>query len=140
MITVEAARPADLVLSDVLALYDSVGWMSYTRNPGLLQAALRGSSTVVHARDGGQLVGLARVVSDNASICYLQDILVHPAHQGQGIGRALARTALGPYGHIRQKVLLTDGEAQQKAFYEPLGYVETSDYTGGVLHAFVRFD
>ncbi|MHA7262122.1 GNAT family N-acetyltransferase [Arthrobacter sp. TMN-37] len=117
-----------------------MGWTAYTRKPETLRAALLGSSTVVHARDGTELIGLARVVSDNASISYLQDLLVHPAHQGKGIGRRLAEAALGPYAHVRQKVLLTDGEPGRKAFYESLGYVWTTEYAGGVLRAFVRFD
>ncbi|MDN4644772.1 hypothetical protein [Arthrobacter sp. PsM3] len=60
--------------AEVLALYESVGRTAYTREPEVLAAALRGSSFVVTARsaDGG-LVGLARAISDDATICYLQD-------------------------------------------------------------------
>ena len=48
--------------------------------------------------------------------------------------------ALDRYPHVRQKVLLTDDEPKQKAFYESLGYQETSDFRGGAVRAFVRFD
>jgi len=88
------------------------------------------------ARDGQVLVGLARVVSDKATICYLQDVLVHPDHQREGVGRQLVELALKPYAHVRQKVLLTDDEPGQKAFYESLGYAQVE----GVLRAFARFD
>jgi GNAT superfamily N-acetyltransferase len=117
-----------------------VGWSAYTDDPETLRAALEGSSIVVAARDGGTLVGLARVISDSASICYLQDILVHPAHHRTGMGRALVAEALAPYAHVRQKVLLTDDEPHQKAFYESLGYTWTSEFRGGAVRAFVRFD
>jgi len=128
-------------LAEVLALYDAVGWSVYTRRPEVLAAALAGSSLVVTARDaGGRLLGVARVVTDGATVCYLQDVLVHPDAQRRGIGRALVLAALEPYATVRQKVLLTDDEPGQRAFYSSLGYAETRDVAGGTLRAFVRFD
>ena len=60
--------------------------------------------------------------------------------QRTGLGRRLVEAALEPYAAVRQKVLLTDDEPGQKAFYESLGYAETSGYGDGTLRAFVRFD
>ena len=86
------------------------------------------------------LIGLARVVSDGATICYLQDVLVNPSHQGHGVGRALVQATLEPYANVRQKVLLTDDEPAQRRFYESLGYSEATVAPGGPLRAFVRLD
>ncbi|WP_051275902.1 GNAT family N-acetyltransferase [Marmoricola sp. URHB0036] len=124
----------------LLGLYDAVGWSSYTRSPQVLEAAVAGSSYVVTARRDGGLVGLARAVSDDATICYLQDVLVLPMEQRTGVGRALVGAVLDRYRSVRQKVLLTDDEPAQRAFYESLGYAEIGDYVGGTLRAFVRFD
>ncbi|MFC3299322.1 GNAT family N-acetyltransferase [Arthrobacter agilis] len=140
MTTIGVVKAEDLPLSEVLALYGAVEWLAYTKDPDNLQRALEGSSTLVAAHDGKTLVGLARVVSDGASICYLQDILVRPTHHRRGIGRALAERALEQYPHVRQKVLITDDEPQQKAFYEALGYTQTEEFQGGSVRAFVRFD
>lgn len=140
MAVVRTVDVAGLDLDEVCNLYNSVGWSAYTDNPAVLEAALAGSSLIVEARLGTELVGLARVISDGASICYLQDILVHPDHQRDGIGRALAAETLARYAHVRQKVLLTDNQPGQKAFYESLGYRETADFRNGSLRAFVRFD
>lgn len=125
---------------ELVALYGSVGWSAYVREPDLLEAATAGSSYAVGARRGGRLVGLARVISDGATICYLQDVLVHPSEQRAGLGRALVEAVLAPYAGVRQKVLLTDDEPGQRAFYESLGYAEIRDYGEGTLRAFVRFD
>ena len=38
---------------------------------------------------------------------------------------------------MRQKVLLTDDEPGQRAFYESLGYSEVSDFGAGRLRALV---
>ena len=85
-------------------------------------------------------MGLARVISDGASVCYLQDVLVHPDEQRNGTGRQLVLAALEPYAGVRQKVLLTDDEPGQRAFYESLGYTEVHEHADGSLRAFVRFD
>lgn len=142
MPTLEYANGSDLPLDAVVRLYDSVGWSAYTEDPGNLAAALAGSTLLAVARDGADLVGLARVISDGHSICYLQDVLVDPRFQRTGLGRSLVEFVLAPYAHVRQKVLLTDTEPGQKAFYESLGYQQAgaNDDGGLPLRAFVRFD
>jgi GNAT superfamily N-acetyltransferase len=130
----------DIPLAELLELYGAVGWTSYTASPELLAAGVAGSSYVVTARSAGRLVGLARAVSDDATICYLQDVLVHPDAQRRGIGGALVRAVLDRYRSVRQKVLLTDDEPAQRAFYEVLGYAEIRDFGPGTLRSFVRFD
>lgn len=133
---------ADRGVSDAeaLALYESVGWSAYTRDPELLVRAIRNSSFVVTARNaGGELVGLARAVSDDATICYLQDILVDPAFQGSGVGRALLEAVQTRFGHVRQTVLLTDNEPGQRAFYQALGFTEGGDFSPEPLRAFALF-
>ena len=134
------AAAGQLPPAEVLDLYDSVGWSAYTANPGTLLQALAGSATVAVAHSDGKLVGLARVISDGATICYLQDILVHPTHRRSGVGKELAALVLAPYDGVRQKVLLTDNEPGQRSFYEELGFVRSTEFPGAPLNAFVRFD
>ncbi|MEO9139506.1 MAG: GNAT family N-acetyltransferase [Jatrophihabitans sp.] len=137
---VSSVDPAGLALDDVVELYRSVGWSVYADHPGELHAALQGSARVVVARIQERLVGLARVISDGATICYLQDVLVHPDVCRNGVGRELVLAALEPYASVRQKVLLTDDEPSQQAFYESLGYAQVREFGDGSLRAFVRFD
>lgn len=140
MIEYSYAAAGELTVSDVVDLYSSVGWTAYTDDPQTLLQALSGSSTVAVAREEGRLIGLARVISDGHTICYLQDILVHPRFQRSGIGGALVSAALRPYPAVRQKVLLTDDESGQKAFYEALGFTQSTAFPAGPMNAFVRFD
>jgi GNAT superfamily N-acetyltransferase len=125
---------------ELVALYRAVGWTTYADDPETLVRAVAGSSCVVTARHQGALVGLARAVSDDATICYLQDILVAPDAQRAGVGSRLAGELLRRYATVRQKVLLTDDEPGQRAFYESLGYTEIRDFSQAQLRAFVRFD
>ncbi|WP_242862945.1 GNAT family N-acetyltransferase [Curtobacterium luteum] len=122
---------------ELLDLYGAVGWTAYTRDPDVLVAAITGSHAVITARDAGRLVGLARTVSDGATIVYVQDVLVHPEHQRTGVGRALLDEVLRRYERVRQTVLLTDAEPGQRAFYESLGFVEAHDVSPGTLRSFV---
>lgn len=85
------------------------------------------------------LVGLARVVGDGLTIAYLQDILVAPKHQRLGIGRELFRRVFAPFDDVRQKVLITDSEPGQLAFYASMGFIEIRDLSHPT-RTFVKFD
>ncbi|CAM3068996.1 GNAT family N-acetyltransferase [Saccharomonospora xinjiangensis] len=73
-----------------------------------------------------------------ASIGYVQDVLVHPDCQRHGVGRTLVTTLLDLYLGVRQRVLLTDAEPGQRAFYESLGFTEIHDMRPP-LRSFVSF-
>lgn len=125
--------------AELVSLYASVGWSSYTRDPEALEKAVCNSSFVVCARsDTGELLGLARAVSDHVSICYVQDILVRPDVHRQGVGRSLMQAVLTRYAHVMQQVLITDDEPAQQAFYRSLGLHNTRDLTRNVTNCFYR--
>lgn len=132
-------RSPTLTPEELHELYRSVGWLAYLHDPAMLPAAIAGSDHVVAARQDGRLVGLARVVSDGVSICFLQDVLVEPGRHRTGVGRALVTAVLEPYRSVRQKVLLTDDDPGQRRFYESLGFREVHDVERP-LRSFVRFD
>jgi GNAT superfamily N-acetyltransferase len=138
-VDVEVVAGGTVARDELLALYASVGWTAYTAEPDTLVRGVEGSSLVVTARRAGRLVGLARAVSDGATICYVQDVLVAPDAQRCGVGGALVRTVLERYAAVRQTLLLTDDEPGQRAFYESLGLAELRDTADGTLRAFVRF-
>lgn len=107
----------------VLEIYDSVGWTNYTDRPTMLQKALEHSLLVLAAFDGDRLVGLLRAVGDGYSIIFIQDILVLPTYQRQGIGRTLLEQAITHFPGIYQLHLLTDNTEKTRSFYEELGFV-----------------
>lgn len=136
-ITISADIPD---LDSALDLYNSVEWTAYTRDPETLRRALEGSAHVVCAWDGEVLVGLARVISDGATIAYLQDVLVRPERHHTGVGRRLFDAAFEPFTEVRQKVLITDGSPQQRAFYTAMGFTEASNVEPDPVCAYVKFD
>ncbi len=132
----------ELPADQLLALYESVGWIAYTnekRRPEL-QDAIRNSTYVVSAWSGDTLVGLVRGLSDDSSIFFLQDILVNPDFQRKGIGKKLLTNSLERFKHVRSTVLLTDDEEKQLKFYKSFGFKNTKDITKFQVNTFVLFE
>ena len=126
-------------IAELVDLYTAVGWLIYAADPDALARAVDRSTYVVTARDDeGELVGLARCLSDDVSIMYLQDVLVHPDHRRRALGSILVGACLRRFDHVRQKVLLTDDEPGQHAFYRSLGYTDLTDLRPLGLHCFVQ--
>lgn len=139
VLIIQPEEPAAIGRDELLVLYDAVGWSAYTRSPETLLRGIAGSHRVVTARRDARLVGLARSLSDGATIAYIQDILVHPDEQGAQIGTRMTRHLLRAYRDLRQRVLLTDTDPRQRAFYEELGFTEVHDHDPP-LRAFVRLE
>ena len=114
---------------EILPLYEAVGWTNYTTNPTMLKNALEHSLFLISARDeNGKLVGFLRAVGDGYSILYIQDIIVLPEYQRQGIGTQLLRQTLEHFKEVYQIILTTDSELKTIAFYEANGFTALSKY------------
>lgn len=122
----------------IVDLYDSVAWSNYTNETNSLKKAFENSSYVVVAIQDGNVCGLARSISDDVSIHYLQDILINPKYQRKGIGRKLFSNVLKRFYHVRTHMLLTDDEEKQLKFYKSLGYSNTKELQDIQLNAFVQ--
>ena len=112
---------------ETLRLYESVGWTAYTAEPEKLQSAFENSLSVLGAFDGEKLLGIIRAVGDGASIVFIQDILVFPEYQRNGVGRALMNALLEKYRGVRQIELATDDVPETLEFYKALGFQEMSE-------------
>ncbi len=112
-----------VTLEDVLPLYEAVGWTNYTTKPEMLKAAFENSLHVLAAfNEEGILVGVLRAVGDGASILFIQDILVYPEYQHQGIGTKLLQQTLEKYKNVYQIQLATDDSTKTVSFYESNGF------------------
>ena len=136
---IEIKEEREIPFDQLLSLYDSVGWAAYTKKERRsdLKKAVRNSSYVITAWCEGRLIALARGLSDDVSIFYLQDILVSPEFQRRGIGKQLLTRCLERYQHVRARVLLTDDEENQLQFYESMGFINTKNIKQFNINAFV---
>ena len=113
--------------SEILALYQSVGWTNYTNHPEMLKNAYMHSLKSFGAYEGDKLVGIIRVVGDGYSVVFIQDLLIYPAYQRKGIGTALLQHVLQEYKGVYQKHLLTDNTEKTIAFYKSVGFMMDMD-------------
>ena len=114
-------------MTDLLALYSSVGWTNYTNNPTMLEEAVRASLWNLAVYDKEELVAYIRLVGDGHSVLLVQDLLVRPDHQRQGIGKKLLEEALATFPHVYQRLLVTERSEKNLAFYQSLGFVVLSE-------------
>ena len=115
-------------LDDVLHLYQAVGWTNYTHQPQMLEKALSYSLAIYLAHDGDAVVGLVRLVGDGFSSVFVQDLIVLPSYQRQGIGSALMKKALGNFKDAYQVQLVTEQTEKTLGFYRSLGFETLSTY------------
>ena len=115
-------------LEDVLHLYQAVGWSNYTHQPEMLEQALSHSLAIYVALDGDAVVGLIRLVGDGFSSVLVQDLIVLPIYQRQGIGSALMKQALGDFKGAYQVQLVTEETEKNVGFYRSMGFEALSTY------------
>ena len=115
-------------LEDVLHLYQAVGWTNYTHQPEMLEQALSHSLVIYLALDGDAVVGLIRLVGDGFSSVFVQDLIVLPSYQRQGIGSALMKQALEDFKEAYQVQLATEQTEKNVRFYRSIGFETLSTY------------
>lgn len=113
--------------AEIRRLYTEVGWTAYTENMSVLEQGYKNSLLVLGAYENDELLGIIRVVGDGFTIIFVQDILVFPREQRNGVGTALMKAVLDRYPDVRQIELATDNTSKTVAFYKSLGFTEFSE-------------
>lgn len=104
----------------VFILKDSgLGMRRPMNDPEHLKRMIEGSNLLVTARENGQLVGLLRALTDHCYRCFIADLAVAKAYQGQGIGRKILQFTrdLAPDARL---ILFAAENAEP--FYQKLGF------------------
>ncbi|MEU3922088.1 GNAT family N-acetyltransferase [Streptomyces sp. NPDC029004] len=112
----------DLDIDEVLEVYraSGLGERRPVEDRERFTAMVRRANLVLVARVDGELIGIARAVSDFSYVTYLSDIAVARAHQRSGIGRALIE-ALRREAPDAKIVLLSAPAAAE--YYPHIGFV-----------------
>ncbi len=113
---------------EAAALYIELGWGTSRRyTVERMRRSLRNCDIVVSARNNaGELVGLARALSDFAIETKILDIVIVPEYQGQGIGRVMMRViaSLAPGTNV-----YCETEPRNFGFVRACGYVRRPGLT-----------
>jgi len=107
---------------DYNRLRAAVGWGVYDRE--LVERALPTSLYGVCAYESDELVGMARVIGDGGMVYYIQDVIVLPGHQRQGIGTTLMdKIMTWVRAHAsRNTIVGLMAAAGKEPFYEKYGF------------------
>jgi GNAT superfamily N-acetyltransferase len=100
-------------------------------DPESIAGMLRHADLLVTAWQAGQLVGVARSVTDFSYCCYLSDLAVDRAFQRTGIGRELIRRTREQLGPRCMLILLSAPAAAR--YYPHLGFARHD--SAWVLHS-----
>ena len=125
---IKITKESSVSIDDVLHLYQAVGWTNYTNQPQMLEQSLAHSLAIYLAQDGEEIVGLVRLVGDGFSSVFVQDLIVLPRYQRQGIGSNLMKEALADYKDAYQIQLATELTEKNLGFYRSLGFETLSTY------------
>ena len=125
---IKITKESSVSIDDVLHLYQAVGWTNYTNQPQMLEKALSHSLATYLACDDEEIVGLVRLVGDGFSSVFVQDLIVLPSYQRQGIGSNLMKEALADYKDAYQIQLATEQTEKTLVFYRSLGFETLSTY------------
>ena len=125
---IKITKERSVSIDDVLPLYQAVGWTNYTNQPQMLSQALSHSLATYLAHDGEEIVGLVRLIGDGFSSVFVQDLIVLPSYQRQGIGSALMKQALADYKDVYQVQLATEQTEKTLGFYRSLGFEALSSF------------
>lgn len=106
--------------ADAVALYCAVGW-GHEKDYDVDQweRVLATTPIIITAYQGDTLIGMLRAMSDGYHETMLNDIIVHPKYQRQGIGRHMMNRFVELQGHTG---IYISGFSQNREFFENCGF------------------
>ena len=121
----------ELKAEDFIRLKVSAGFRE--RSVELVDRALKNNLYDVVAVAEGEVIGMGRLVGDGVMYWYLQEIVVLPEYQGNGIGTAIVNKLLDYIKEHTEKgnftsVGLTAAEGKE-GFYERFGFAKSRGMT-----------
>ena len=114
-----------------MALRRSVGWATFAAEAA--RKSLEATPFCVCAFDGGELIGMGRVLGDGIISFYIGNVMVLPARQNEGVGRMIMEEIMAyleenaAEGAIASLLSIKGKEE----FYKPFGFEPRPDDTHG---------
>lgn len=111
--------------SEVARVFDASGITRPTADLPRIARMFAAPSLVISAWHGDRLVGVSRSLTDHAYCCYLSDLAVDKAYQGQGIGQALIARTRAVIGDEVSLILLAAPGAM--SYYPAVGFEQADN-------------
>lgn len=114
----------NLQLEQLVALYKANKW-SAANKPEQLCKGLLNSHNLVTAWNNEQLIGLGNAISDGFLMVYFPHLLVLPAYQHKGVGKAIMHKMQELYTSFHMQMLTADEDSIN--FYEKMGFTRAGN-------------
>ena len=115
---IEFGRDCPLNFEAILELRSSVGWPTGDNYGKIIQEGIFHVSAWLN----GRLIGFVNVVGSPRGDHLIQDLCVHPDHQGKGVGERLVRMALEYSSEFHPQGVNVLFEEKNRAFFERFGF------------------
>ncbi|MEB2777598.1 GNAT family N-acetyltransferase [Algoriphagus sp. D3-2-R+10] len=111
----------NLSLQDFMYVLDDsgLGKRRPMHDPEHLERMLRNSNLVIVAREGGDILGVLRALSDYSYRTFIADLAVISSRQGEGIGRGMLEFARSLAPEARLILFAAENAIN---FYQKLGF------------------
>jgi predicted N-acetyltransferase YhbS len=122
--TIEYRIGNELDIDEVIELYraSTLGERRPVDDKQRMIEMLQNANLVITAWDNGQMVGIARSLSDFSYVTYLSDLAVRQSHQRRGIGKQLIQHTREAAGEQSTIVLLAAPAAEK--YYPRIGFTQ----------------
>ncbi|WP_448549933.1 GNAT family N-acetyltransferase [Thalassotalea fusca] len=109
-------------VSEFSALRATIGWGNTCLD--MASVSLNNSLFHVTVREGEKLIAMGRVIGDGAMFFYVQDVVVDPSNQNQGLGKLVMEHIEAYLAKVVKKgatvgLLASKGK---EGFYQKFGY------------------
>ena len=115
-------------IQDIVELYQAGGWWKKTYDASQVPALIKGSFAFAVAVKDDKAVGMGRILSDGISDAYIQDVVVLPRFQHQGIGKRIIETLTQHCFSRGIHWIALIAEPGSKEFYQRLGFQVMTKY------------
>jgi GNAT superfamily N-acetyltransferase len=109
---------------ELLKLWASVEWSGENDySPQTVKAAIKNTTLLVSARNQyDELIGVARVMSDDIFITWIGELIVHPDYQSLGVGKRLLKAVRDYYDNTS---IVLETFTWNRKFFKKCGFKES---------------
>lgn len=113
----------DIKPDDVSRVFSNSGIKRPYQDLDRLDRMIKNADIVISAWMNGQMIGIARALTDFSYCCYLSDLAVDKEHQQSGIGKELIDKVREAIGEECSLVLISSPVAVE--YYPKVGFTKT---------------
>jgi spermidine synthase len=113
-------------IEQITVLYREADWWDEQDNGNheLISRIVSGSHCFLTVRDGNEILGMGRAISDRVNDAYIHDVIVSPRLRRQGIGTKIIEKIVDRLYNDNMRWIGLIAEHRTHSFYRKIGFEE----------------